>query len=96
MPGLLGRAFFLLAYIRFLVVSFLVVSVLVVPVPVLSVVAGAIVAAESFLALVLSELPVFFSELQPAAIEPIMVATNAKLKICFFIDIELVNGNLCC
>jgi len=27
----------------------------------------------------------FFYELQPAAIDPIIVATSAKLKICFFI-----------
>jgi|GEM_PF-6736351 len=32
-----------------------------------------------------SELTVSLTELQPAAIDPISVATNAKLKICFFI-----------
>jgi hypothetical protein len=76
-------------YIGFLVVSFLVVSVLVVSVLVVSVVgAGATDAAESVF--VLSEPSVDFVELQPATIEPIIVATNAKLKKCFFIDINLI------
>jgi hypothetical protein len=71
----------------FLVVSLLPVSVFAVPsVLVLSDVAGvAKVAVESVF--VLSEPSVDFVELQPAAIEPIIVATNAKLKMCFFIDI---------
>lgn len=42
------------------------------------------VAAESVLALSVLLLA-DFSELQPTAIEPIIVATIAKLKTCFFI-----------
>lgn len=34
-----------------------------------------------------SEPTVSLPELQPAAIEPIIVATNANLKICFFIGV---------
>ena len=87
MPGLLSDK--KTNYIGFLVVSFLVVSVLAVSVLVVSVVgAGATVAAESVF--VLSEPSVDFVELQPAIIEPTIVATNAKLKKCFFIDINLI------
>jgi hypothetical protein len=90
-PDYLARAFYQISvtnYIGFLVVSFLVVSILtVVSVFALSG-AGATVAAESVF--VLSEPSVDFVELQPAAIEPTIVATNAKLKMCFFIDINLI------
>jgi hypothetical protein len=72
----------------FLLVSLFAVSVLAELVPVVSVVAGATVADESVL--VLSEPSVDFVELQPAVIEPIIVATNAKLKMCFFIDISFM------
>lgn len=41
----------------------------------------------SFIVVVVSVLVVDFSELQPAAIDPIIVATRAKLKIFFFISI---------
>ncbi|RFZ84728.1 hypothetical protein DYU05_03730 [Mucilaginibacter terrenus] len=66
----------------FLLVSLVVVSLLTV---LSEVVAGVdIVAVESVL--VLSDpLPAAFSELHPAANPPIIAATSAKLKICFFI-----------
>jgi hypothetical protein len=71
----------------FLVVSFLAVSGLVV-VSVLAVsVPDAGVAIFEVSVLVLSAPLVVFDELQPAAIAPIIVATSAKLKICFFIVI---------
>lgn len=67
------------------VVSLLVVSAGVVDV--LSVVAGALIEAESVAVLVLSELPLAdFWELQPAAIEPMIIAVMAKVKTCFFIS----------
>jgi hypothetical protein len=43
--------------------------------------AGVLVLAASFVA--------FFFELQLAAIDPIIAAINTKLKMCFFIKIEL-------
>lgn len=65
------------------VVSFLVVSVGVVTA--LSVFAGAAV-VESVVVVVLSELLLAaLSELQPAAIEPIIIAAKAILNTCFFI-----------
>jgi len=52
---------------------------------VLSIVAGALMVVESVV--VLSELLLAdFWELQPAAIEPIIVAIRAELNRCFFID----------
>jgi hypothetical protein len=63
------------------VVSLLAVSVLAVSVAGVGVL---ITAVESVLVLSDPEL-VSFVELQPVAIAPIIVATNAKLKICFFI-----------
>lgn len=65
--------------------GFLVVSVFAVSVLVVSVLAGAVVDAES--TLVLSDpLLAVFEELQLVAIAPIIVATSAKLKICFFMS----------
>ena len=67
----------------------LVVSLLVVSLFVVSVTAGggvAAAAAESTLALS-APLLAAFSELQPVAIDPIIAATRAKLKICFFIGL---------
>jgi hypothetical protein len=95
-PDYLARAFYQISranYIgAFLLVSllpvsvFMVVSVLLL---VLSVVtAGVTVAVESVF--VLSEPSVDFVELQPAAIEPTIVATNAKLKMCFFIGYKFI------
>jgi hypothetical protein len=67
----------------FLVVSFLLVSVLAVSV---AAGAGALWLVESIF--VLSDpSPAFFSELQLVAIAPIIAATSAKLKNCFFIVI---------
>ena len=61
----------------FIDVSFLVVSVA-------EGLAGELIVVESFLAVV--SLPLAsFDELQPAAIEPIIIVISAKLKICFFI-----------
>ncbi|OOQ62105.1 hypothetical protein BC343_03385 [Mucilaginibacter pedocola] len=52
-----------------------------------------ITAAESVLVVSVPS-PAFFSEPQPAATAPTIVATNAKLKICFFIiDISFVLMN---
>jgi hypothetical protein len=71
-------------YIGFFVVSVAAgVAILVVSFLVVSVAAGAVIFAVSVD--VESEPLAFFSEPQPAAIEPIIVATIAKLKMCFFI-----------
>jgi len=63
------------------VVSLFVVSVL----TVVSVLAGALILVES--TFVLSLPLAALLELQPAAIDPTIVAMSAKLKTCFFIGI---------
>ena len=63
----------------FLVVSILVVSVTGVDILLLVSVVTVLVETESVLV-------ASFAELQPAAIDPIVVATIANIKICFFID----------
>ena len=79
--------FYSLKTYGFLVVSLVVVSVF----AVVSVVVVGVDNAAAESVFVLSEpLPAAFSELQPIAIEPTIVATNAKLKMCFFIDISLM------
>lgn len=81
------RALFLFYLYTYIFGGVLVVSIF--DVSVFMVVSGCagvlMVAVESLL--VLSELPLAdFSELQPAAIDPINAATMAKLKNCFFIS----------
>jgi len=75
-----------------LVVSLFTVSVFIT----VSALGGVVVAAaESTLALSVLLLAAF-SELQPVAIDPIIAATRAKLKICFFIGfLSFLCANLC-